>query len=64
MPNAGTEIYIADTMGELGLLYRLGTFAFIGKSLGAQGGQNPLEARAAGCRRAVRSVYGQFPRSL
>jgi 3-deoxy-D-manno-octulosonic-acid transferase len=48
MPNTGTEIYIADTMGELGLLYRLGTFAFIGKSLGAQGGQNPLEPARLG----------------
>ena len=48
MPDAGTEIYIADTMGELGLLYRLGTFAFIGKSLGAHGGQNPLEPARLG----------------
>lgn len=48
MPDAATEIYIADTMGELGLFYRLGNFAFIGKSLGAQGGQNPLEPARLG----------------
>jgi 3-deoxy-D-manno-octulosonic-acid transferase len=48
LPDAGTEIYIADTMGELGLFYRLGTFAFIGKSLGAHGGQNPLEPARLG----------------
>ena len=42
------EIYIADTMGELGLFYRLASFAFIGKSLGAEGGQNPLEAGRLG----------------
>jgi len=48
MPDAGTEIYIADTMGELGLFYRLAPFAFIGKSLGAQGGQNPLEPARLG----------------
>ena len=48
MPDAGTEIYIADTMGELGLFYRLAPFAFVGKSLGAQGGQNPLEPARLG----------------
>jgi 3-deoxy-D-manno-octulosonic-acid transferase len=48
MPGAATEIYIADTMGELGLFYRLAPFAFIGKSLGAQGGQNPLEPARLG----------------
>jgi len=47
-PGDNVEIYIADTMGELGLFYRLVTFAFIAKSLGAQGGQNPLEAGRLG----------------
>lgn len=46
---ADTDIYIADTMGELGLFYRLAPFAFIGKSLAAQGGQNPLEAARLSC---------------
>ena len=48
LPDADTEIYIADTMGELGLFYRLAPFAFIGKSLGAHGGQNPLEPARLG----------------
>ena len=48
MPDASTEIYIADTMGELGLLYRLAPFALVGKSLGSQGGQNPLEPARLG----------------
>lgn len=39
-----TQIYIADTMGELGLFYRLAPVCFIGKTLAASGGQNPLEA--------------------
>ena len=39
-----TQIYIADTMGEMGIFYRLAKIAFIGKSLIANGGQNPLEA--------------------
>lgn len=41
-----TQIYLADTMGELGLFYRLAPIAFIGKSLIGAGGQNPLEAAA------------------
>ncbi|HKD23451.1 MAG TPA: 3-deoxy-D-manno-octulosonic acid transferase [Rhizomicrobium sp.] len=47
-PDGGVEIYIADTMGELGLFYRLATFAFVGKSLEGQGGQNPIEAARLG----------------
>jgi 3-deoxy-D-manno-octulosonic-acid transferase len=43
-------IYVADTMGELGLWYRLAPFAFIGFSLSSDGGgQNPLEAARLGC---------------
>jgi 3-deoxy-D-manno-octulosonic-acid transferase len=43
-PDAATGIYIADTMGELGLLYRLAPIVFIGGSLVRHGGQNPIEA--------------------
>lgn len=39
-----TGIYIADSMGEMGLFYRLGKIAFIGGSLVPHGGQNMLEA--------------------
>ncbi|MCK5167763.1 MAG: 3-deoxy-D-manno-octulosonic acid transferase, partial [Rhodospirillaceae bacterium] len=39
-----TQIYIADTMGELGIFYRLAKISFVGKSLLGNGGQNPLEA--------------------
>lgn len=46
--DANTEIYVVDTMGELGLFYRLTNFAFIGKSLSAKGGQNPFEAARLG----------------
>jgi 3-deoxy-D-manno-octulosonic-acid transferase len=46
---AKTDIYIAATMGELGLFYRLAPIVFIGKSLSASGGQNPLEAARLGC---------------
>lgn len=45
-----TSVYIADTMGDLGLLYRLASVVFMGKSLGgAAGGQNPLEPAKLGC---------------
>ncbi|WP_404381003.1 3-deoxy-D-manno-octulosonic acid transferase [Caenispirillum salinarum] len=49
MPDASVEVYIADTMGELGLFYRLAPVVFIGKSLAGQGGQNPLEAARLSC---------------
>ncbi|MCW6507139.1 3-deoxy-D-manno-octulosonic acid transferase [Lichenifustis flavocetrariae] len=44
-----TDIHIADTMGELGLFYRLQTAVFVGKSLvPAGGGQNPIEPAKLG----------------
>ena len=45
---APVDIYIADTIGELGTLYAVCPFAFIGGSLIPRGGQNPLEAVAHG----------------
>lgn len=44
-----TRVYVADTMGELGLFYRLAPVAFIGGSLIPHGGQNPVEAIQLGC---------------
>jgi 3-deoxy-D-manno-octulosonic-acid transferase len=44
-----TDIYLADTLGELGLFYRLAAVAFVGKSLVPLGGQNPLEPARLGC---------------
>lgn len=46
---ADTAIYVADTMGELGILYRLCPVVFVGKSLVGEGGQNPLEPARLGC---------------
>lgn len=45
---AETNVYLMDTIGELGLLYRSAPFAFIGGSLVAHGGQNPLEPARLG----------------
>jgi 3-deoxy-D-manno-octulosonic-acid transferase len=44
LPTATTDIYVADTMGELGLFYRLAPIVFMGGSLVERGGQNPIEA--------------------
>lgn len=44
LPKRNTEIYVADTVGELGLLYRVTPAVFIGGSLVEHGGQNPIEA--------------------
>lgn len=44
LPGRGTDIYVADTMGELGLFYRIAPVVFMGGSLVAHGGQNPIEA--------------------
>lgn len=49
LPDAETAIYIADTIGELGLFYRIASLAFIGGSLIPHGGQNPLEPARLGC---------------
>ena len=43
-----TQIYVGDTMGELGLYYRLSSIIFVGKSLVGQGGQNPIEPAKLG----------------
>jgi 3-deoxy-D-manno-octulosonic-acid transferase len=44
LPTAATDIYVGDTMGELGLFYRLAGIVFMGGSLVEHGGQNPIEA--------------------
>ena len=44
-----TEIYLADTMGELGLFYSLAGIAFVGGSLAPKGGHNPFEAARLDC---------------
>ncbi len=48
LPDANTQVYIADTIGELGTFYALVPIAFIGGSLIEHGGQNPIEAARHG----------------
>lgn len=44
----GADVYVADTMGELGLFYRLTPVVFMGGSLVPHGGQNPIEPAKLG----------------
>ncbi len=62
-----TDILLGDTIGEMGLFLRLTEIAFMGRSLGAEGGQNPLEpamldtAILSGCDvQNFRDAYGQL----
>lgn len=50
-PSSNTDIYIADTLGELGLFYALAPVACIGRSFSDDGGggHNPIEAAQLGC---------------
>ncbi|MCB1368656.1 MAG: 3-deoxy-D-manno-octulosonic acid transferase [Rhodobacteraceae bacterium] len=48
MPDARTQIYLADTLGEMGLWYRLAPVSFLGGSLVEIGGHNPFEPAALG----------------
>lgn len=43
-----TQVYVADTIGELGLWYRLASISFIGGSLVPVGGHNPYEPAQLG----------------
>ena len=48
-PSPRTEVYLADTLGELGLFYRLAEIVLLGGSLAPHGGHNPLEPARLGC---------------
>ena len=51
LPANNTDIYISDTLGELGLFYRLSPIAVIGRSFSNDGGggHNPIEAAQLNC---------------
>jgi len=56
-----TSVYIADTMGELGLFYRVCKIVFMGKSLiQPGGGQNPFEPMKLGCATIFGPNMGNF----
>lgn len=43
------DIHLADTLGELGLFYRLADIVFVGGSIAPHGGHNPLEPAQLDC---------------
>ena len=49
LPHRDTEIYLADTMGELGTLYGAAPIACVGGSFTPKGGHNPIEPAQCGC---------------
>lgn len=48
-PHAGAEVYIVDSVGELGLVFRAASVVFMGRSLAEAGGHNPIEPAKLGC---------------
>ena len=44
VPGPDTQVFLADTMGEMGLWYHLSPVAFLGGSMVDRGGHNPIEA--------------------
>lgn len=46
-PDAGTQVYLADTMGEMGQWYQAAGLYFVGGSLAPRGGHTPFEPAAS-----------------
>lgn len=49
IPSEQHSAYVADTIGEMGLWYRLAPVAMVGGSWASVGGHNPHEPQALGC---------------
>ncbi|MBP2230161.1 3-deoxy-D-manno-octulosonic-acid transferase [Azospirillum agricola] len=49
LPRPEDSVYVADTMGELGLFYRAAPVVCMGGSFIPHGGQNPVEPAQLGC---------------
>lgn len=47
-PDSAIEVYIADTLGETGLFFRLAPVVFMGATLVPNGGHNPIEPAKLG----------------
>ena len=69
-PERRCDIYIADTLGEMGLWYRAAPISFIGGSLVEIGGHNPFEPALLGSAimygphvENFRSAYDRFARA-
>jgi len=61
LPGPETDLYVADTVGEMGLIYRLSGLAFVGGSIAPRGGQNPIEPAKLGVAILHGPVIFNFP---
>ncbi|MBL4691884.1 MAG: 3-deoxy-D-manno-octulosonic acid transferase [Magnetovibrio sp.] len=57
---SSTDVYVADSMGELGLFYRLCPVVFMGKTFAKGGGQNPIEPAQLECALVFGPDMGNF----
>ena len=58
-----TDIFLGDSIGEMSLYLQLTEIAFVGRSLKAEGGQNPLEPAMMGCAVLSGGHVGNFRES-
>ena len=56
--------WVCDTLGELGLIYRLAPTILVGKSFGKGGGQNPWEPARLGCAIATGPATANFAKAI
>lgn len=59
LPTDETQVYLADSMGELSVWYQLADVAFVGGSMVNVGGHNPVEALAV----ATPVIMGKYTQS-
>lgn len=64
VPGPETQVLLFDTIGELGLAYRLARVAFVGGSLVPRGGQNPVEPARLGLPVLVGPLHGNFTETV
>ncbi|WP_282077647.1 3-deoxy-D-manno-octulosonic acid transferase [Epibacterium ulvae] len=60
MPTPATQVYLADTLGEVGTWYALSPIVFLGGSLLPIGGHNPFEVARAGAAILTGPGYSNF----
>ena len=63
-PGPETQVLLFDTIGELGLAYRLARVAFVGGSLVPRGGQNPVEPARLGLPVLVGPRHANFAETV
>lgn len=65
LPNPKDDIYLVDTLGELGLFYRISPIAMIGRSFSEDGGggHNPIEAAQLNCA-VITGPHVKFQRDI